>query len=114
MEYVDLKLPKKKSTEQEKCCCSVALTDRDAYPYGLQLRLEDEQVAKLKNILLYKGGDKVQISALASIMSIECVEKQDGKKDYTVRLQIEKMQVDKPVEKMSMKEYRAMREEGKK
>jgi len=119
MELVDMKLPKKSEKEMKAECAPVYGSDKqDRWPYGLRLRFETEQVKKLPELKNYKVGDKVEINAIASVIEVRMSETQstDSEKEarYAVELQIEqiacKPKFDKPLEKMSPKEYRRARE----
>jgi len=113
MALVDLKLPKKTKTELSKdCCVGCPSSDQDAYPWGFQLRFEKEQIDKMPEVKTFKVGDKVLITAEARVTEIRTTEKQSGKDSWTTEIQIEKIdcQSVKPLEKLSMKEYRQARE----
>jgi ribosomal protein L21E len=115
MELVDMKLPKKTEKELKETCCGISTENQDRWPYGLQLRFEKDQVDKLPSLKTYKVGDKVVISAEGTVTSIRTSERQNGKEDHSVEVQIEKIacepKVKKPLSEMSPKEYRKAREE---
>lgn len=117
-EMVDMKLPKKSKEELKQECQPCTLgSEQDRWPYGLQLRFETEQVEKLPAMKEYKVGDKISIQATASVTEVRMSEtqstSQDKKVRWTVELQVEQIAcepyVKKPLEKMSMKEYRQAR-----
>lgn len=116
-EMVDMKLPKKSKEEMKKECCVGMPESQDRWPYGLQLRFETEQVEKLPAMKEYQVGDKILVQAVASVTEVRMSETQstntDKKVRWTVELQIEQVScepyVNKPLEKMSMKEYRQAR-----
>jgi ribosomal protein L21E len=114
MELVDVKLPKKSKTELKAECEPISTADQDRWPWGLQLLFEKEEIAKIPSLTNYKVGDKVAIQAEASVTSIRMSERQNGKEDHTVELQIEKVScepvIKKSLEKMSPSEYRKARE----
>jgi len=116
MSLVDMKLPKKSKKDLVKVADYEI--ERDRYPYGLQLRFENEQVEALPSLKNYKVGDKVRIEAEANVTSVRQSELQDKKASYVVEIQIERIavepKVNKPAEKMTPKEYREMRERSKK
>ena len=111
MNLIDMKLPKK--TEKElKTDCIPSVGSQDRWPYGLQLRFEPEQLDKMPILKEYKVGDKVIISAEASVTEVRMSEVQDKKARHTMELQIEKIACEskKPLSKMNPKEYRQARE----
>ena len=113
VEMTDMKLPKKSKKEISKDCqVTSPAMEQEMWPYGLQIRFEKEQVDKIPSLSEYKVGDKVMIQAEACITSIRVSERQGGDNSFTVEMQIEKIgcEADKPLNKMSMKEYRAARE----
>jgi ribosomal protein L21E len=115
MELVDMKLPKRTKEELKKEFGPCTIDGgQEEYPWGLQLRFETEQIAKIPSLTDYKVGDKVSIQAEAVITSIQMSERQGGKESHTVEMQIHQIScspvVKKPVEKMSAKEYRKARE----
>lgn len=113
MPLADMKLPKK--TEKELKAESLPVLDnQDRYPWGLQLRFEKDQIEKLPTLPSYKVGDRVMIQAEATITGVRMSERQNGKEDHSVEMQIEKIGCEpfkkKPMEHMGMREYRAERE----
>lgn len=115
MDLIDVKLPPPKKEEEAKMACEPCIS-REQWPYGLQLRFENEQVKLIPSLTEYKLGDKVIVMAEARVTDIRSNERyRDGKAqtDQTVEMQIEKINceplVQKPLEKMSPKEYRKAR-----
>jgi hypothetical protein len=112
-EMVDMKLPKRSKDDTLKGCCEpVSTSSQEMWPYGLQIRFEKDQVKKMPGLKEYKVGEKVKIMAEATVTSIRVSERQGGDEQHTVEMQIEKIACDsnKPLNKMSMKEYRNARE----
>lgn len=109
---VDMKLPKKSKKEMEKDCSPISSGSQEMWPYGLQIRFEKDEVKKMPSLTTYKVGDKVMIQAEATVTSIRVSERQGGEEQHSVEMQIEKIscESDKPLSKMSMKEYRNARE----
>ena len=121
MKLVDMKLPKKTKEELKNDCCAPCASDQqDRWPYGLQLRFETEQVEKMPSLKDYKVGDKIIVSAEATVTEVRMSETQSKDKDkrtrYTVELQIQQIGCEpkskKPVKEMSSAEYRKARERG--
>jgi hypothetical protein len=112
-DLVDMKLPKRSKEEMKKDCMPCSTEDQDRWPYGLQLRFEKDQVAKLPILTKFKIGEKVMVMAEATVTSIRMSERQGGQEDHSVELQIEKIslepKVKKAPEKMSLKEYKEFR-----
>lgn len=118
MELVDMKLPKSKKEDHIARCAPDCESSQDKWPYGLQLRFETEQVEKMPDLKNYKVGDRIDVTAEASVTEVRMSETQstnsDKKVRYTVELQVEKIackpNLGKPLEKMSPREYRRARE----
>lgn len=119
MEMTDMKLPRKSKEEMKKemaSCMPMCEQEQDRWPYGLQLRFEKDEIAKLPALKGYKVGDKVIISAEAKVTDTRVSERTRGGEvveDHTIEMQIEKIscepKVKKKPEEMSMKEYKEMR-----
>jgi len=120
MKLIDMKLPKKTESELKDCCAPCSSGQQDRWPYGLQLRFETEQVEKMPSLKDYKVGDKIIVSAEATVTEVRMSETQSKDKDkqtrYTVELQIQQIGCEpkskKPVKEMSSEEYRKARERG--
>ena len=110
MEMIDISLPKKSKEAAVKEC----EVDQPEFPYGLQLRFEREQVALLPALKTFKVGDKVSISAEATVSMIKLDTRQNAEPQHTIEMQIEKVFCEpleiKAPEKMSPSEYRQARE----
>ena len=114
MDMIDMKLPKKSKAELKKDCGMVGpSTDQEQWPYGLQIRFEKEQIDKIPSLATHKVGDRIRVEAEAVVTAIRISERQSGKEDHSLELQIEKVACEpamkKSLDKMSMKEYRAAR-----
>ena len=114
MELISVMIPKKSKKDIKGESTATSMYDSPQYPYGLQLRFETEQFDKIASLDKYKVGNRVIIQAEAVVTSISMSERQSGKADRDLSMQIEKiacsMKDKKAPEKMSLKEYRAMRE----
>jgi hypothetical protein len=93
MKMIDLKMPKLSKKEMEKTN-QLMVPDSDRWPYGLKLTFEAEQVDKLPVLEKVKVGDDVSISGMGEVTSIRSSENQDGKKQFTVEVQIQKVGVE--------------------
>jgi len=117
MKLIDMKMPKKSASELEAECKSCSIGDQDCWPYGLQLRFEKDQVDKIPELKGFKVGDRVIVTGEASVTGIRMSERQNGKEDHSVELQIEKVAVapasNKKPEEMNLKEYEAFRKQEK-
>lgn len=113
MNLVDMKLSKK-TKKEIKDMCSPCMPDQEQYPWGLQLRFENEEVKKIPSLTDFNVGDKVVISAEAVVTEVRMSERQGGDSSHTVEMQIHLIACSpvekKPLEKMSPKEYRKARE----
>jgi len=111
MELTEMKLPPPKK-KGESTVAYDGPFGSEMWPYGLRLSFEKEQIDKLPSLKNYKVGDVVSIQAKATVTQVSSTERQKGSDRYTVEMQIEKIgcEPDKPLSKMSMKEYRAARE----
>ncbi len=92
MKMIDLKLPKLSKKEME--VTAQPKIEGDRWPYGLKLTFEAEQVDKLPMLEKVKVGDDVSIAGMGEVTSIRSSENQDGKKQYTVEVQIQKVGVE--------------------
>ncbi len=115
MPLVDMKLPKKSKEEMKKGCepCGTS-GQQDRWPYGLQIRFEKEQVEKIPALAGLEVGDMVNLNGAGCVTSIRMAERQNDKKDHSVEIQIEKIEVVpvKKAGKMTNSEFRKWRDEG--
>ncbi len=114
MKLVDMKNEKK--PKDSKCSESVCCAE-DEYPYGLRLNFNSPQVKKMPSLMSFKVGDKVNVVAEATVVTMRSSTRMKGEDENSIELQVEKVgcepAVSKPVGKMSPKEYREARESGK-
>lgn len=87
MKMIDLKLPKKTKKEMEGMKAPIE-AEGDRWPYGMQLRFESEQVDKLPQLEKMKIGQKVNVEGIGEITSIRMSEEKEGKKRYSVEVQL--------------------------
>ena len=112
MKLVDMKQPKKTKKEMnDTMAMPMEYGSEDKYPYGLQIRLEKEQIDKIPGLKNMKSGDKVMLYGSGCITMNRIEEKQNGKDSHIVEIQIKKIDVsgNKPKEKMKNSEYRDAR-----
>ena len=89
---VDMKRKTEEKIEgQTEMCCG----DQEDYPYGLQIRLDNETIEKL-GIPLPEVGKEVNIVAKAKITSASERSVEGGEADRSVELQITEMAISKP------------------
>ena len=117
MKLTDMKLPKKTKAElKADCVPSIGCEDEDRWPYGLQIRFEKEQIAKMPEVAKLKVDDTVSISGTGKVISVRMSERRGGKDDHSVEIQIEKVAVSSRSQKklgdMDMAEYSQARDEG--
>jgi hypothetical protein len=84
MKMVDIKLPKRDTKEMSK----PIEVERDRWPYGMRLTFEHEQVDKLPHLEKMKVGQKVSVEGIGEVTSIRMHEEKDGKKQYSVEVQL--------------------------
>ena len=87
MEMKSMKMTKYESTE----AVSPQKIEGPRYPYGLNLRLENESIERLGIESLPKVGDEVMIIAKAKVESVSMSENSDKTKNRCVSLQITDM-----------------------
>ena len=93
MKMVDVKLPKKTKEELKKEMSPIQV-ERDRWPYGLQLRFESEQVEKLPQLEKMKIGQSDNVSGIGEVTFIRMNEEKEGKKRYSVEVQIQQVGVE--------------------
>lgn len=89
---VDMKSPKK-SKKELKNQYEVSPSSQDRYPYGLEIRLENESIDKLGMTELPEVGEVVMITAKATVESVSSSERQDKSPHRCVTLQITRLKV---------------------
>lgn len=89
---VDMKIPKKTKAEMKSDCMPCSPSSQDRYPYGLEIRLDDESMAKL-GIDLPAVGKEVTITAKAMVEEASSRETQEGGPKLSCTLQITKLKV---------------------
>ncbi len=95
MKMTDMTMPKLSKKElSTKDVPMPVEADRDRWPYGLKVTFEAEQVDKLPILEKVKVGDDVSISGMGEVTSIRMSENKDGKKQFTVEIQIQKVGVE--------------------
>lgn len=86
-----MKLPKR---EVEKVAETAPTIQPEQWPYGLQLRFESEQVDKLPQLQTMEIGERVLISGVGEVTSINKHEKRGGGNDWSIEVQLKKIGVD--------------------
>lgn len=107
MKLIDVKLPKKTTAELKSDCQPIGYEDREQWPYGLQIRFEKEQIAKMPEVAKMKVGDTVSVSGIGKVTSVRMSERHGGEDDHSVEVQLEKVGVslNKKLGEMNMAEY---------
>ena len=101
MNLIDLKLPKRSKEEMVKL--NEPMRDGgDRYPYGMKINFESEQVEKFPGMEDYRVGEKVMISGLCEVVDVHMREEKEGKKRYSVGMQIQKISVNSDKKKGSL------------
>jgi hypothetical protein len=71
-----------------------ALDDKPAYPYGLRIRLEDDQLEKLGLEADCDPGDIIDLRCFAVVTSVSINRRADGTDCSCVELQIQKLAIE--------------------
>ena len=79
----------------EYSCCPTSEGDAPKYPYGLNLCLGDEALAKL-GMGLMPVGTEIMVMAKAVVTGVSARERQGGEKHQDLELQITDMDVSAP------------------
>jgi len=93
-QMIDMKLAKEKAKKMETGCDAPSAGKGPRYPYGLELRLEKDQIKKLG--ISTKGrkvGEKGTIVAEYEISSISERQNQSGEDSQDMSLQITKLKI---------------------
>lgn len=77
-----------KSQESMKESCAPISCDHDKYPYGLRIHLDNDTLQKLGITELPKVGDKFTIEAVAIVSDTHGSQREDGKVNNSMGLQI--------------------------
>ena len=96
MEMKNMMIPKGK----QETIVAEAVKESPRYPYGLNLRLENEAIDKLGIKEMPEVGEEVMVMAKAKVESCSMNEQSDGKKYRTISLQITDMMLHDVEEKM--------------
>ena len=87
MKMASMKLPKK-SEKEMKTEAMPGKADGDRWPYGLQLRFENEQIDKLPYLKTLKVGQKVMVSGSGEVSSLRVSDREGGKEDWSIEIQL--------------------------
>lgn len=83
MKLVSMKLKKADKADAKACCCDCSGPgcecdeEKDRYPWGLRVTLENEQLDALK-MPLPKGGDTFPLSAVVKVVGVRSCETEGG------------------------------------
>ncbi len=89
MKLVSTKLPKKTKDEMEKTAPMMPKGER--WPYGLRLTFESDQIDKLPQLERVKIGQKLLVEGIGEVTSIQMHEEKEGKKKYSVEVQLQEV-----------------------
>lgn len=92
MKLADMKMSDEEAKEQYGP--SSAMADSPQYPYGLQLSLDEESLAKIGIKDLPAVGTKVQITAIAEVTSVSKRKNRGGDDESNASLQIIQMGIE--------------------
>ena len=113
MEMTDLKLSKKNTKGMEM---PTAIGERDQYPYGVRITLDEEQLAKMGDLFEDANVDEeVTITGKGCFVSKRSDQNQGGKKNRGLSIQIKQINVacKGPYDKGDMKSFIAARAKKK-
>tara|TARA_R100001143_G_C3360997_1_gene135673 strand:- start:6661 stop:6987 length:327 start_codon:yes stop_codon:yes gene_type:complete len=91
MKLVDMK---QSAAEVEKVC-EAPCEDQPKYPWGLEIRLNNESLKKLGIKELPAVGTKMKVTAMGVVESARESKRRKGRSDRSVEIQIEKLHVGK-------------------
>jgi len=91
---IDMKLPPEPCYKEAQAERPVPMpSPKERYPYGLQLRFEQEQVSKMPKLKTFKVGDQITLTGKGEVIELRMREEQGGKESWTVEVQIKKVDV---------------------
>lgn len=90
MELKNMELPKIKNEEKIECCSP----ERPRYPWGLNIRLENEVIERLGIEDMPEVGEEIMIVAKAKVESVSVHENSDKTKNRSISIQITDMAVE--------------------
>ncbi len=93
MKMIDMKLKKKGKSELKTSEAPIS-TSQEEYPYGLRLRLDSEQLEKMPHLKKMEVKDEIQVQGMGRVVSVSMNKSMDGKEQYNVEIQIEKLSCD--------------------
>ena len=99
----------KKEAKESNTPTTIGDSNAPRYPYGLEIRLDNESLTKL-GMSLPKVGSYVKIRAEACVTSVSENESKGGKAHRSVSLQIERLAVDDEPETMEEAVEKGVRE----
>jgi hypothetical protein len=91
LKMMNMKLPKKAA--DKNMSMTVAGSSGDEYPYGLRLSLDNEQLTKLEDVNHCEVGEEVLIMAKGTVTTKSANDRQDGKSERRVEIQIKSIGV---------------------
>lgn len=88
---INLKLSKKDQKKLEKM--HTVGPDRDNYPWGTCLNFEKVTIDKSKELQALKGGQTIEIKAVAFVEEVRFKDTVKGKEIENIRIQVQKMDI---------------------
>ena len=89
---VDMKISKAEKKRSQNDIMPASLSSGERYPYGLQIRLDNDSMKKL-GIELPEVGEEVTVYAKADITEASANETSEGGKRLSCTLQITRLQI---------------------
>jgi hypothetical protein len=93
MKPVSMRLPKDKAKEMTAPMAAEGPSKGPRYPWGLQLRLENESLEKLGITELPEAGAECKIVAIGKVVSVEKRDVDGGETRRHVEIQITKLAI---------------------
>jgi hypothetical protein len=114
MALVSLKIPEKTKDALRQESLPERVEGQAQYPYGLKLCFERDQFEQMPQLKDFVVGQKIAITAEGTVVMVRQSAMQSDKPEQTLELQIENIDcqplVKKPLEQMTLEEYRKARE----
>ena len=111
MKMHNMAMSKAEAKTMSEPCLVGAKDAGPRYPYGLEIRLNNEALEKL-GIALPKVGTSVRVIADCCVTSVSSNERQKGEPNRSVELQIERLAVNSEPETMEEAISKGVREAG--
>jgi len=89
MKLIDMQRPKKTL----KGVKGTPLEENDRYPYGLRIRFDEKDLAKVKELQGVDAGDQVTLQCSGMVIEVSVTNRESENKRQSVEIQIHKIGV---------------------